>query len=261
MFVAMAIRLKCKDQHPRLTVANGVYAHAAIFRAITDEDAGVGRKLHDMRRNKRVTIAIVDSTKEIATLRVTFMAQDGLTYANALINALSSRPVLRLGRTTCAVEAVNLANPNWARISTWSDFTEFENPARRIHFRFVTPTGITKRDDAGSRFISLYPEPLDIFSGLARRWQALDGPALPSDLEKFIRAGGCVVSRHKLHTVEFRTKERTQIGFVGQVVYECRKKEIEYVAALNGLAQLAHFTGVGYQTARGMGAVQVVTSD
>ncbi len=70
-----------------------------------------------------------------------------------------------------------------------------------------------------------------------------------------------MVSRHKLRTVQFRTKERTQIGFVGQVVYECRKKEVECVAALNSLAQLAHFTGVGYQTARGMGAVQVVTSD
>jgi CRISPR/Cas system endoribonuclease Cas6 (RAMP superfamily) len=70
-----------------------------------------------------------------------------------------------------------------------------------------------------------------------------------------------VVANYRLRTVEFRTQERTQIGFVGWAVYECRKLEAAHVSALNALARLAFFTGVGYQTARGMGAVKTTLSN
>ena len=90
---------------------------------------------------------------------------------------------------------------------------------------FVTPAAITKSNGNGGRFSSLFPEPVDIFRGLNRRWQSLEGPELPDDLEKFVQAGGCVVSNYSLRAIEFQTPERTQIGFLGWVVYECRRDE------------------------------------
>lgn len=258
-FVALLLQLKLRGPHSKLTVADGVYAHAAILNVITEVDAEAGRKLHEMRRNKRISIALIDSTKDSATLRLTFMAEDGLAYANMLVNRLVAYPTLRLGNVIGEVDAVNLADPDWAGVSTWADFVDHHENS--FQFRFITPTAITKRGHGHTRYVSLYPDPLSVFSGLARRWQALNGPKLPHDLAEFIEKGGCVVSRYNLQTIEFNMEGHTQIGFVGRVVYKCRTtNQVEYIAALNALARLVPFTGVGYQTARGMGAVQVLTS-
>jgi CRISPR-associated endoribonuclease Cas6 len=256
-FVPILLKLKLCDRCSKLTVADGVYAHAAVMKAISEEDPEAGRRLHDMRRNKPISMALFNDAKNAASLRLTFMAENGLYYANLLVNALATRSTVQLGKVICEVEGVDFADPEWAGISTWVDFFP-EEPASRLHFRFLTPAAIMKRDRYGDRFSSLYPEPLDIFLGLVRRWNDLEGPELSGDLAKFIVEGGCVVSRYDLRTEEFNTKERTQIGFVGTVVYECRfKDQRDYIVALNALARLAQFTGIGYQTARGMGAVQV----
>jgi CRISPR-associated endoribonuclease Cas6 len=260
-FVAMTLQLQPRDSHTRLSVADSVYAHAAILHAISDEDTEAGRALHGMQRNKRITLAVMANDRESPTLRLTFMAQDGLTYANTLMNALSPRSTVRLGKTVCDLGSVDLTNSEWAGVSTWADLTP-PMTGRYIHFTFATPTAINKRGDRpGDRFTSLYPEPLDLFSGLVRRWQALEGPVLPDDLEHFVGAGGCVVADYHLHTVGFRTQERKQKGFMGWVVYECRKDDAMHIAALNALARLAFFTGVGYQTARGMGVARATISD
>jgi CRISPR-associated endoribonuclease Cas6 len=177
------------------------------------------------------------------------------------MNALSAHPTLRLGKTVCDLGSVDLTGSEWTGVSTWADLAP-PTTGRHIHFTFATPTAINKRgDNPGDRFTSLYPEPLDLFSGLARRWQALEGPVLPDDLEHFVGAGGCVVADYRLHTVGFRTQERKQKGFMGWVVYECRKDDAMHIAALNALARLAFFTGVGYQTARGMGVARATISD
>jgi CRISPR-associated endoribonuclease Cas6 len=258
-FVALLLKLKLRDRHLKLTVADGVYAHAAILNTLTEVDAEAGRKLHEMRRNKRISIALIESAQDSATLRLTFMAEEGLAYANLLLSKLATYPTLRLGSVIGEVDAVNLADPDWAGVSTWADFVYHHENS--FQFRFITPTAITKRGHGHRRYVSLYPDPLSVFSGLARRWQALNGPKLPHDLEEFIESGGCVVSRYNLQTIEFSMEGHSQIGFVGRVVYKCRTKDqVEYIAALNALARLAPFTGVGYQTARGMGAVRVLTS-
>lgn len=249
----MTIQLQAENRRV-LNITDSVYAHAAILHTISEANAELGGTLHDMRRHKRMTLALVDSHHQTSTLRLTFMAQDGLAYAQTLVNMLSVRPVLQLGKTTCQVGTVDLTT-EWAGVSTWADLTS-ETSGRHIRFDFASPTAITKCDEKGGRFTSLYPEPQDVFSGLAKRWQALQGPALPGELIRFLQTGGCVISNYRLHTIKFVTPERTQIGFTGWVVYECRKNEPAHVAALNALARLAFFTGIGYQTARGMGAVK-----
>jgi CRISPR-associated endoribonuclease Cas6 len=258
-FVAIILKLRCQDKYSNLTIADNVYLHAAIHRAITDHEAHTGRKLHDMRRNKLLTMAIVDNTRYTATVRLTFMAYDGLMYAETFINALQSNPRLRLGKAIYGVTAINLAMPPLAGVCTWADFMVTATQ-KLLVFHFCTPTAISKRDDCKRRFMSLFPEPGNVFTGLARRWQALGGPELP-DVAGFIQRGGCVVSNYEdLNTIELRIEQRIQLGFVGHVVYECRHKDTAYVVALNALTRLAYFTGVGYQTTRGLGYVETETS-
>ncbi len=255
-FVAMALTLAHARRDKPLSAADGPHAHAAVMRAISDIDPDAGRTLHDMRAHKRIAIAIIGGEARGAILRLTFMAADGLAHAHTLAGALAARPSLRLGDAACAVESVDLAHPVWSGVGTWADLLSGD-PARRMRLTFATPTAIMKRGGDGSRFTSLYPDPSDVFSGLARRWRSLDGPPLPEDLDGFVRAGGCVVSGHDLRTDTFRADGRAQIGFVGHANYECRGGTARHIVALNALARLAFWGGIGYQTARGMGAVRV----
>lgn len=256
-FVGMLLKLKLPNIKSRLTIADSTYAHAAVINMITQADADAGLRLHNMARNKQITLALLNSSRGKATLRLTFMAKDGISYAHMLLNMLATKPYLRIGQMMCQVEAVDLNDPTWSGVNNWLDLTNSSQGNRRIHIRFMTPTAINKRGANGKRFASLFPLPLDTFSGLVRRWQGLAGPELPDDLVAFIQTGGCIVSKHNLHTVEFRTKKYTQIGFVGNVVYECQKDEPVYTAAINSLSRLARYAGIGYHTMQGMGAVQV----
>lgn len=106
-------------------------------------------------------------------------------------------------------------------------------------------------------FSWLFPTPIDLFSGLKKRWELLGGPSLPDRLINYIEGGGCLVSRYDLQTIESLLQERTQIGFVGSLVIETSPAESDCASALVMLGKLAFFTGLGYQTARGMGCVYV----
>jgi CRISPR/Cas system endoribonuclease Cas6 (RAMP superfamily) len=47
-------------------------------------------------------------------------------------------------------------------------------------------------------------------------------------------------------------------GYMGWVEFECRTRQVEAMTALNGLARLAFYTGLGYYTERGMGATSML---
>lgn len=258
-FIAMLLTLHPVEKAPPLTIVDGVYAHAALMHTISDADPQAGRALHEMHRHKHLTVAFVEGKPQTALLRLTFMAEDGVTYANLLMNVFATKPHLRLGSKLWHIAGVDLAPSAWTGVQTWADFlAEPVGPALRL--AFVTPTAVMKQDGDGKRFTALYPDPVTLFSGLNYRWQALAGPRLPDGLCAILQAGKCLVSSYQLQTQTFRTAERTQIGFCGWVVYECRPLGREYLRALNALARLAVFTGVGYQTARGMGAVRVTSA-
>lgn len=258
-FVAISVRLRFTQPDAPLTAADGPHAHAVIMHALTDEDPDAGRVLHDTRRDKRVTIALVDNNIQGAVLRLTFFAENGLAYAQTLMTSLATRSCLKLGNRICLIDAVSLEEQPWGGIATWADLWK-EKPCRHMVFNFAAPTAISKYG-ADGRWMALYPDPGDLFAGLARRWRALDGPTLPDDLDEVVRTGGCVVSSYDLKTKTFHVTNRTQIGFQGRVAYECRTESISHVVALNALSRLAPFVGIGYQTARGMGVTLTTVSD
>jgi CRISPR-associated endoribonuclease Cas6 len=184
------------------------------------------------------------------------MDPEGTRYVNALVASPVLKGTVQMGDQRCTITDLSLSYPGYTGIATWDDLSQ-PTSHRQMTIEFRTPTAITKRTGEGKRFTSLYPEAQDLFLGLMRRWCGLDGPELPRSLAQYLDDHGCVVASHTLRTVQFKPKERTQIGFIGRVTYECLQSDPACITALNSLARLAFYTGIGYQTARGMGTVSV----
>src|SRR3712207_4558328 len=103
--MAVAIEIKPRDKR-RLTIADSTYANAAFHCALSKAEPTLGRSLHDMQRNKGFSLALILETAERATLRISFMGEEGLTYAHMLINTLAENAVLRIGPSMCDIVGI-----------------------------------------------------------------------------------------------------------------------------------------------------------
>ena len=252
IFFSLPIKLRIPS-NCRLTYADNDYVHAAILKAISNVDSDVGQWIHDNQWAKPVAIGLLLKQPAAPILRMTVMADEGARLSNLLVKTFATNPELRLGAVKCMVESVDLNCPVWGGLSTWANL--MNETGSHLNFDFITPTAIMKKGSSDRRFSSLLPEPGDVFAGLWRRWTRLGGPPLP-EIQDYIADGGCVISRLNLRTIGFRTPQRVQIGFIGQVRYELRGDEQHFAQALTALTRFARFAGVGYQTARGMGIVR-----
>ena len=255
-FIALLVDLRPLGKKQTLSISDASNAHAALFHAISATDPLIGQQLHNMKRHKQISLAIIPRRPQ---LRLTLMDVAELACSHTVINALAAKRVLRIGKRSFEVANINVADAVWARTATWADFQRNDLKAF-LRFHFVTPTAITKRGRR-KRYHLLFPNPSDLFTGLLRRWKALNGPSLPKDLIPFVEGGGCIVVEHTIHSQKFRDKNHLQNGFVGRVTYQLNEADQIHSRALNSLAELAFFTGVGYQTARGMGLTRVKLSD
>jgi CRISPR-associated endoribonuclease Cas6 len=255
-FLAILIHLTPKQKTLPLTTEAGEYAHAAIVRTLSNTNPEMAQNLDKMARHKCFTIAILPpNSQHQNTLRVTFWGQEGQMYVHTLLDAFKSYPEIELKQNRYEVSEINLTDAEWGGSCNLLDLTG--ERGAYFHFIFVTPTAITKQNRHGKKFVELLPQPIDIFSGLAKRWIAIGGKPLPNAFEQFLQEGGCVISQiQHLETRLFHTTERTQIGFIGSLTYSCLEKLPVYQEALSQLTRLAFFTGVGYQTTRGMGLVK-----
>lgn len=254
-FISITVDLESKQCPPASYLQLSVFAHAAVMNLISSIDSALGRRFHDCARNKPMSLAVVSLKSQRITLRVSFMGQHGMQAANALALALTQTDHLTLGHNRWQIAGFHCSGHPWAATSTWTDLTE-PCSARWIEFSFASPTAFSKNDGRNSRFVSVLPEPLDVFSSLLQRWNGLEGPPMPSNLASYVQRGGCRVSDVEIRCITTQLQERTQKGFVGRVTYEVSDKEPACAIAIHQLGRLAFFSGVGYQTARGMGAVR-----
>lgn len=254
-FLSMVLELTSRGQPTQSVLQLAIFAHAAVMNLITSVDSAVGRELHDCKRNKPMSLAILSVDPLRLTLRVAFMGKCGMQAADALATALSRAPSIQLGSAQWQLAGLHCSGGTWGATCTWADLVE-PCSANWLEFSFATPTAFTKSDGRGNRFVSVLPEPMDVFNCLLDRWNDLGGPQLPIDLVGYIRSGGCIVSDIEILCVTTQLRERIQKGFTGRVTYELNNRDPAYVSAMHHLGRLAFFSGVGYQTARGMGAVR-----
>jgi len=247
-FIQLNVGIDWREERPLYTT-DAVYAHAAVMQAITTVDGPLGRSLHDMRRDKPLNLAFVDNH-----LRISLVGKNALQYLQALLIYWHTTPTMTLQDQDCAITGIDLNGSGGGQVHTWSDFTT-PLANKQLRFTFLSPTALTRQDSQRQRYTIPFPEPVSLFTTLAEQWQVMGGCPLPAGLEEYLVDGGCVIKRYRLHTVTFPVEKRQQIGFLGDVTFLCRQPDKTYIQALNWLTRFAPFVGVGYQTARGMGAV------
>ena len=252
-FLRLNAEIDWPEKRP-LYVTHAKYAHAAVMQAITAEDKSLGKQLHDMQRRKPISLAFVDNC-----LQISLVGADALRCMKALMAYWQSNPFIELGSQEYAIKNFYLGDGERGQIQSWHDLIGYPSH-KHLRFSFLTPAALTRQDSHRKRYTIPFPEPTHFFISLAEQWRSLEGPPLSDGLDDYLHDGGCVMKSHKLHTVAFPIEERTQIGFVGNVTYLCRQSDEVNVQSLNWLTRLAPYVGIGYQTARGMGAVSTNTS-
>jgi CRISPR-associated endoribonuclease Cas6 len=191
-------------------------------------------------------------------LRITTHGSAGIATATRLLEHLLPGSALRIAGQHYHVQAVELANSDWAGISTWEDFLA-PPVGRFFQFYFGTPLVLYMPPFAPGA--PSFPIPTLLFGNLAQRWQALGGPALPTNgscLADWLQDGGCPVTDYCLQGRPVAlSPEYRPLGFLGHITYRCRGDAPAEQQTLTALARFAFFTGTGFFTDQGLGATRV----
>lgn len=165
-------------------------------------------------------------------------------------------PILRLGQARFLVSEV-LTTPGshpWAGFTTLDDLLlRLEQPPPSvIALELRSPTSF-KLEDA---HIEVIPHPKHVFGNLAAAWRALTEEDWVEPIEKFAAAYLRLTPRH-LERRALHLHNKPQVGMVGCVEYRLTcPEDSAWARAINLLADLAFYTGLGRKTAQGMGMVR-----
>jgi CRISPR-associated endoribonuclease Cas6 len=242
---------------------------------IRQGDLPLSQKLHDQNDHKPYTISLLQGGKrgrdgalhfgqgDTADWRFTLLCEPA--FEALLRRYLLNRnlPHVRIGAVTFAIIdafASGISHPDSGHISM-SELTARWNVAPEtlpcqicLDFRSPTAFSLGKDRETGQyRYCSL-PDARTLFSTLRKRWSAIGG-AEPGDLfDEWIAQHIEVEPRH-LHTRNVLIEGRPIVGFVGHVCFHIRGST-RWLALVHLLSDLTYWTGVGYQTTRGMGQVR-----
>lgn len=141
--------------------------------------------------------------------------------------------------------------------SSLSVHMELPSPVLGLRWRFRTPTAfkLTSQD------LSYVPTVPTLFGSLARRFQGLGGVDLPDASDSLVNRIACSLAQQRTDTwVADDRRHNAERGFLGTcelVRRNIRKPDLEALCWAVTLARFAEFAGVGIETTRGMGHVNV----
>ena len=126
-------------------------------------------------------------------------------------------------------------------------------PTRQIRLQFGSPTAFKSNN-----LQVPIPMPNLVFGSLVDRWNAFSPIVLSPDIRR-VGEGMVGISRYELRSLPMAHKNGAlHIGGVGDVTYSIFSKDRYWLSAMNMLADFALYSGVGVQTATGMGQVRRV---
>lgn len=256
----------------------GQHAHGAFFDIVQSVDPDFSAKLHDIRgkgMRKPFTVSPVmglpqqRETSKVylregweCWLRVT-MLNEALfrTFIEYFLDGHGKKmPKIRLGDAHFAVTEI-LTTPG---SHPWARFTMLEKLQKRldepapasIQLEFHSPTSFSLGKMDGQERYELIPSPRLVFGNLATAWKALTGEDMVAAVEKYTESA-LRLAPHRLERRSITLYNHPQIGMVGQVEYQLlRPEDTPLARAINLLADLAFYTGLGRKTAQGMGMVR-----
>lgn len=154
---------------------------------------------------------------------------------------------LHLGPQPLRVTTVEqIAGPDYAAIA-------MVEPGPQVTLRILSPASFHQ----GPGDLPL-PLPANVWRGPFGNWQAFAPAhlALPGDWLEWCAEKVFVVA-HRVYTVPVSLDHRESfIGFVGEATFKALDDKLLYQAALQSLARLAPYSGIGRKTTMGMGAVE-----
>jgi CRISPR-associated endoribonuclease Cas6 len=101
------------------------------------------------------------------------------------------------------------------------------------------------------------PDPRTVFSALRKRWVSLGGFDAGDEFDAWVgKSVEAAVQRVQMRRVW--VEQHWVQGFMGTVRFEVYGAELRWLPYVYLLADLAFWTGVGYQTTRGMGQVRPI---
>lgn len=246
----------------------GQHAHAAFLDIVRAVEPALSQTLHDLNGRKPFTVSPLlglprQKTAEIhlregweCWLRVTIL-DDALfkSFIDYFMNMNGRRlPQIRLGDAHFLVSEI-LTTPGshpWAGYLALEDLQKrLDEPAPdSIILDLSSPTSFS----LDKNNFELIPYPKLVFGNLATAWKAITGESLVEAVEKYAEKNW----RPVLHHIERKAMtlhNHPQLGAVGKVEFQRVNGDGQdsLARALNLLADLAFYTGLGRKTAQGMG--------
>ena len=227
--------------------------HGVLFHVLEQYNAGQATWLHQHQSPKPYTMAPYYDVENGTLAGIRFNALTEVTaelLTSSWESVYRSGQTLRLGRQRFTVsDTACVAGPSFETLAALP-------PEQKVALRFLSPTTFRQ----GPGFLPL-PLPISVFRGAYQSWCAFAPQALqcPGDwldwCDKHV-----FVETHQIETVtvSLSQKSMTFTGFVGDVTFTAKSKSLLYLSIWQALAHLAPYTGVGYKTTMGMGAVGLV---
>jgi len=244
----------------------GRAARALLLHSIEAVHPDLSRILHDLHGDKPFTASTLlgAPARELMTLEPNRTVMLRYTSLSADLTRLMLTAVIPrwqadsivLHNQPMRVEAAAVETCDYADL--WAAAHDPARRSCRITLRFETPTYFKV---TGGRAMRL-PAPEYVFGkSLLRRWNAFAPCKLPDTVGAFAANAVEVEAVRNLHTrrVSFtRAGKNLVTGFVGEVMYGVPAADADLSGAIHALARFARFSGIGAQTADGLGQVGVV---
>ena len=197
---------------------------------------------------------------DLCSVRVTGLTE-AVSRALAKVFLTESPPLWDL--EGCTFEIVHAtcssSEDSWAGMATCEELAAAVIQGRRrmnssITLAFASPVTF-KAGQADDLHIPL-PLPALVFGSLADRWNTFSAVQLDTNLRQFADQR-VAISQYRLMSEMIPQKNRgLRVGGKGEVTYEVLEKDPYWLSVLNILADFALYSGVGAQSATGMGQVR-----
>lgn len=257
---------------------HGDQARAALLSLIREGDSPLAERLHDDNSAKPYTISLLKGSKQgkdgalhfgegdSAELRFTLLIEPAFEalLRKYLINR--NTPHIRIGTLRFAVVdafASGIGHADSGHTSI-EELTERWNCppddiSRTITLNFRSPTAFNLGQDPVTRHyrIRSNPDARTLFSALRKRWVKLGGVDVGDEFDEWVTQN-VEQTILNLQTRKIQVERRRITGFTGLVRYNLSGSDLRWLPYLHLLADMVFWTGVGYQTTRGMGQARKI---
>lgn len=203
------------------------------------------REAVHLRAGQQVTVRFTGLTAAVSSALAACLLDDPpatWTLADQLFQVVSA---------TC-----DPAQHGWTGRSSYeglaaAQLLQSDAPARQVTLEFASPTAFKSKE-------MTVPVPLPglVFGSLVERWNAFSPIVLTPEMRRYGEEV-MAISRYKLESRSVGQKgDGLRIGGVGQVTYRALAGDRYWLGVMHMLAEFALYSGVGVQTATGMGQVR-----